>query len=183
MLLLLLVAAACRTGGLHRKGEKFWSVQGQYGHPIPGDSISGTVFGEAPTAGIGVFHHWYVHDRIGLGVGATPTLYFQDVGTALGAEFSGQLRWHFYEFERVGLFLDLQAGFLLATEDVPPTGTPANFTYGFGPGFEAPLHDRFRLLGGALFHHFSNGKGLGIDVDSNPSQNEIRFWIGVGSTW
>jgi hypothetical protein len=61
-------------------------VQAQYGNPVPGQSISGEVFGDAPTAGVGVFYHWYVEDRLALGIGLTPTLWFQDVGTAFGTE-------------------------------------------------------------------------------------------------
>lgn len=160
-----------------------WSVQAQYGEPIPGDSISGKVSGTAPTAGVGLYHHWYVADRLALGVGVTPTLYFEDDRTIFGGEFNGQVRWHFYEYRKLGFFLDLQGGFLVATDDVPTGGTPWNFAYGAGPGFEVALDDGWRVLGGALFHHFSNGKGLGIDTDANPSQNEIRFWLGFGSTW
>lgn len=182
LVLLLLLGLGCR-GGFHRKGEKLWSVQAQYGHPTPGDSLSGKVHGTAPTAGVGVFNHWYVADRIALGVGVTPMLYFQDAGTVFGTEFNGQIRWHFWEYKQLGFFLDLQGGLMLTTQDVPPTGTPLNISYGFGPGLEVPLDDRWRLLGGALFHHFSNGKGLGVNVPDNPSQNEVRFWLGFGSTW
>ena len=67
LLLLLPFVVGCHGGGFHRKGEKMWSVQAQYGHPIPGDSISGKVHGTAPTAGLGVFNHWFVTDRIALG--------------------------------------------------------------------------------------------------------------------
>jgi len=183
LLLPLLLVPGCRGGGLHRKGEKLWSVQAQYGTPIPGDSISGQVHGTAPTAGVGAFNHWYVTDRIALGAGLTPTLYFEDAGTAFGAEGNGQIRWHFWESESIGFFLDLQGGFLLATADVPTGGTRYNLSYGMGAGFEVPLDERRRLLGGVLLHHFSNGKGLGIDVPDNPSQNEVRFWLGFGSTW
>jgi hypothetical protein len=183
LLLLLLLGVACRGSGMHRKGEKMWSVQAQYGHSIPGDSLSGEVFGTAPTVGLGVFNHWYVTDRIALGVGATPTLYFEDVGTVFGAEFNGQIRWHFWEYAKLGFFLDLQGGLQVATADVPTGGTQYNFSYGIGPGLEVLLDDKWRMLGGVLLHHFSNGKGLGIDVQNNPSQNEARFWLGFGSTW
>jgi hypothetical protein len=160
-----------------------WSVQAQYGHPNPGDSIFGKVYGTAPTAGLGVFNHWYVTDRIALGVGLTPTLYFEDAGTVFGGEFNGQMRWHFWESEKLGFFLDLQGGLLFTAEDLPTGGTQFNGSYGFGPGLEVPLDDKWRLLGGVLIHHISNGKGIGVDVPDNPSQNEVRFWLGFGSTW
>ena len=49
------------------------------------------------------------------------------------------------------------------------------------PGFEIPLGNEFTFLGGIGLHHISNGRGL--NVPSNPAQNEIRVWLGFGRTW
>lgn len=180
LLLCLLLAAACH-GGPHKRGEKMWSVQAQYGEPIRGKTFVGNGIGEAPTVGVGFFNHWFVQDRIALGLGLTPTAYRQDGDTIWGGELNGQVRWYFAGSAGLGFFLDVQGGLLLMTEDVPPDGTPYNLSYGIGPGMEVPVGERWRMLGGVLFHHLSNGNG--ISSPDNPSQNEVRFWIGFGSTW
>jgi len=180
LLLFFLLLVACE-GGLHRRGDKMWSVRAHYGEPIEGRTFVGNGLGKSPSAGVGVYNHWFVRDRLALGLGLTPTVFQQQGDTVWGAELNGQVRWYFADVSEVGFFLDVQGGLLLLSEDLPPRGTPYNLSYVIGPGVEWAIGERWRMLGGVLFHHISNGKG--IESPDNPTLNETRVWIGFGSTW
>ncbi|MEM8885447.1 MAG: hypothetical protein AAGD14_15385, partial [Planctomycetota bacterium] len=131
---LLACLCACH-GGMHKQGDKQWSVQGHYSTPIVGDLLWWDAKGEAENAGIGVWNRWYLEDRWAIGIGLTPT-WFREFGKNFGgAEFEVGMRWHFWEWEKLGIFLDLNGGFLYTSEDVPRAGTDWNFTFALGPGF------------------------------------------------
>ncbi len=79
------------------------------------------------------------------------------------------------------VFIDGNAGYQLANDQIPPGGTVWNFTFGFGGGFELPVDRDTALLAAIDYHHISNA--LGRNNDRNPSQNEARLWLGVEWTF
>ena len=178
--LLLLVTAAC-NGGIHKKGDKMWSVHAHYSRPIVGNVLWWDGKGDVENAGIGAANRWFFKDRWAFSVGLTPTYFEENGNNTWGAEFEAGFRWYFAELKRVGFFFDFNGGFIYAADNIPERATDWNFSFALGPGLEVPLGNDFALLGGVQLHHFSNGRGL--NVPDNPAQNEARFWIGFGRTW
>jgi hypothetical protein len=177
---LLFFLGACH-GGLHKKGERMWTVQGHYSKPILGNLLWWDGKGDAENVGVGVANRWFVQDRWAYGVGLIPTYFEENGASNWGLEFETGFRWYFWEIDRVGFFWDFNGGFSYATGKIPENGTEWNLTFGLGPGLEVQLPDRWALLGGVQLHHFSNGRGL--NVADNPAQNEFRFWLGFGREW
>jgi hypothetical protein len=184
VLLLAALAAllsGCHSGGLHRKGERMWSVHAQASDPIVGNFLWWDGKSDAPNAGIGVAHRWFLADRWAYSVGLTPTWFDDDGNEVWGMEFETGFRWYFAETGKFALFWDFNGGFLLTEDPVPARATDWNFTFALGPGAEWKLGEKWSLLGGVQLHHFSNGKGL--NVAANPAQNETRVWLGMGWLW
>ena len=179
-LLFLFLFAACH-GGIHKKGDRMWSVRGQYSHPTPGEAIVFKSHGHVQSVGVGAYNRWFVSDRIALGGGVSAMRFSEEGNTSWGGEFEAGLRWYFAEIGKTGFFFDANGGFLVADGDVPEFGSKANLLFDLGPGIEVPLGGNSKLLAGVQFQHFSNGKGL--NSPENPSQNSIRFWIGYGHDW
>jgi hypothetical protein len=175
-----LLLIACK-GGIHEKGDRMWSVRGQYSHASPGNAGLITTHGHVDSVGVGAYNHWFVADRLALGLGASALRLEEEGRTIWGAEFEAGLRWYFVEIGKTGFFFDLNGGFMLTDKDVPKFGTQGNLLYDFGLGIEVPLGGKSKLLGGVQALHFSNGKGL--DSPDNPSQNQIRIWIAYGHDW
>ena len=123
---------------------------------------------------------WFVSNRLALGIGLTGTRFDQMGDYVYGGDLQGLMRWHFTEWKKTSFFWDLDAGYLRTTDKVPPNSTVWNYTFDFGPGFEVPLGGAFRLQAGVQYHHLSNAKGP--ESPENESQNEARFWLGIGWT-
>jgi len=179
--LLLVLLGACRGGGLHRKGERMWTVRGFYSDPIVGHFLWWDGKGDVPNAGVGVAHRWFYKDRWAFSVGLAPTRFKDGSDDFWGLEFESGFRWYFAESKNVGFFWDFNGGFVYAEQKVPSRGTDWNLTFALGPGAEWQLGGGWSLLGGVQLHHFSNGRGL--NVSDNPAQNETRGWLGFGRTW
>ena len=73
-------------------------------------------------------------------------------------------------------FWDLGGGYQQSTDPTPTGGTEWNFTFGFGPGVDIPIASQRSILIGSTYHHTSNA--LGHANLRNPSQNEMRLWVG-----
>ena len=90
-----------------------------------------------------------------------------------------------YEGKSVGFarcsLVDGTVGYLRTTRDVPPRGTQWNYTFSFGPGIDVPICHNTHMLIGSSYHHISNA--LGRQSQRNPSQNEVRLWLGFEWTW
>ena len=175
-----LLIASCH-GGMHKAGERMWSVEGFASNPVVGNVLWWDGKGDVENGGVGIANRWFVQDRWALGTAVRPTLFREDGAKTWGVEVDFNLRWYLWETERIALFLDGSGGFLWTENPVPATATDYNFTFGVGPGFEIPLGESFSFLGGVELHHISNGRGL--NVPSNPAQNEVRVWLGFGRTW
>jgi hypothetical protein len=180
-LALVSLSPACRTTPIHKKGDRMVSARVLYGTPIVGHAIAWDGGGDADTVSGGLYNHWFVTDRLSIGTGATATYFFQEGGGVWGGEIQGASRWHFTEWGKRSIFWDLNGGFLQTEGRVPPNSTEWNFTFAFGPGIEWPLNEKCTLLTGVEFHHLSNAYGR--RSPRNQSQNELRFWIGLGWMW
>jgi len=176
----LALLGACH-GGIHRKGERMWTVHGEYSDPIVGNFLWWDGKSDAPNVGVGVAHRWFLQDRWAYSVGLTPTHFWDDANKVWGLEFETGFRWYLWEAGDLALFWDFNGGFLLSEDPVPARATAWNFTFALGPGAEWKLGDHWSALGGVQLHHFSNAKGL--NVADNPAQNEARFWFGFGRLW
>lgn len=171
---------SCSSTPLHSKGETVRSLRALYGNPLVGKSLAWDSSGNEETASVSAAQRWFVSNRLALGIGLTGTRFDQTEKNVYGAEVQGLMRWHFTEWKATGFFWDLDGGYLRTTDKVPSMSTPWNYTFDFGPGFEVPLSGTLRLQTGIQYHHLSNA--LGPDNSKNESQNEARFWVGIGWT-
>jgi hypothetical protein len=156
-------------------------VQEHYGVPVYGPALAWDGRGQANVYGATVGNLWFLSNSFAIGPQLSFDLY------KVGAEdiFAGQtdvlLRWYLINSSDIGIFWDGTAGFVFADKPVPPHGTRANESFSFGPGADIPLGDDVDLLFGFDYHHVSNARGRHTDL--NPSQDDVRFWIGVGFRW
>lgn len=169
---------SCRSTPLHRKGETDRGLRMLYGDPQVGKRLAWNAAGNAETVSVSAAQRWFVSDRHALGAGLTATHFDQEGESVWGGEIQGLMRWHFTEWESTSFFWDLDGGMLLTTEKVPPMSTDFNYTFDFGPGLEAPLGGALSFQAGVQFHHLSNARGR--ESPENESQNELRYWIGIG---
>lgn len=182
----LVLLASCQSVGpngetLHQHGERMITVRGIYGQPIRGKAILWYGKGDAPEAGLGLAHHWFVDDRFAFGAGLNVTRFAPIGDPAWGFEVEAGGRGYMLASPAAGLFVEAKGGYVRTGSPIPLGGTRDNYTFAFGPGAEVPLTGKLSLLGGVEFHHMSNAKGR--DSPRNPSQNETRGWIGFGIHW
>ena len=184
VLVLFLSLAACRVAPLHRKGDKVWTIRAEHGVPLLGKSFAWDGEFDAENYTLSASHYWFVSDRIALGAQLSASRWQLEGRHRWGGEMMGSCRWFFAELnelEELGFFFDINGGAVITNGPFPPEGTPWNFSFEFGPGMEYPINDKVSVLGAIQFHHVSNALGSGNPM--NPSQNEARFWIGVGLLW
>ncbi len=136
------------------------------------------------TYGGGVGLSYYFRDHLALrgefiGLGLD-----QEGDDAAGGGFTLLGRWHFYEHDRLTLYVEGGAGFLQSDVSVPDgpaqsgnDGTHFNFTPQAGLGATYRLRDRLYLTGGARFMHISNADISGDD--ENPGTNTIGGYVGL----
>lgn len=97
---------------------------------------------------------------------------------AFGANFALLFRWHIISRENWSFYTDGGGGFLIATEEVPDTGTIFNFTPQAGFGFSFDVGDEgARLMTGVRWHHISNARMWG--EDENPGRDAIMGYVGL----
>jgi len=184
VLLLPLAFAACRVAPLHRRGDAMVTIRAEHGKPLQGKSLAWDGGFDAENYTLTVQNHYFVTDRIALGAGLSASRWQLRGRHRWGGEVSLAGRWFFAELnelEEMGFFFDFTGGVLITDGNFPPNGTPKNFAFTFGPGLEFPITDTYSVLAAIQYHHISNA--LGRFSPRNPSQNELRFWIGVGILW
>ena len=183
ILLLGLFVCGCRGGGLHRKGERMASVQMQgTAWPFKGHALAWLGEESHSYLGGGFFNHWFVSDRTALGAGLMYNNYQFDGRNVASGEIQGNYRHFFFEHEdKYSYFLELFGGAQWGETEIPRGATRHEYTFGFGPGMEVKISDKYRLLAGAQFHHQSNA--LGRTAENNPSQNDLRLWVAFGWMW
>jgi hypothetical protein len=165
----------------HHSGERMVYVQEHVGIPILGKSLAWDGQGEMNVFGATVGNLWFLSNSFALG----PQLSFDMYKTGSEDIFAGQvdamMRWYWINSSDIGIFLEGSMGFLFADKPVPPPGTRANESFAFGPGADIPLSSDVDLLFGFDYHHISNARGRHTPV--NPSQDDLRIWIGMGFRW
>jgi len=184
VLVLFLALGACRVAPLHRKGDTMWEIRGGTGIPLFGKSLAWDGEYDAESYTLTAGHKWLVSDRIALGAQASGTRWQLPGRHRYGVELLGTCRWFFAELnelEKMGFFFDINGGAVVTNGPFPPLGTPFNFTFEFGPGVEIPINNSTSCIFGIQYHHVSNALGSGND--RNPSQNEVRVWVGVDLLW
>jgi hypothetical protein len=122
---------------------------------------------------------YYFRDRLSLQADV-PVYWVNQHQPGVAAGFDLLARWHFYERDRLSLYLDGGAGLLASQRDVPRTGTRFNFTPQFGIGATWLLDEHTYLFGGARLWHLSNAGFFGHD--RNPSI-DLAVMGYVGMAW
>jgi len=182
-LLLGLSVFGCRTGGMHRKGERMASVRVQgtpwpiLGHAIAWEGERGHEY-----VGGALWNHWFTSDRIAIGGGVSVHNYQFDARNVAAVELEANYRHYLFEHDEIyAYFWEFYGGAQYAGSPVPRDATDYEFTFAFGPGMEIKLGEKPRLLAGLQFHHQSNA--LGREAMNNPSQNDLRLWVAFGWMW
>jgi hypothetical protein len=155
-------------------GSDFVLARVHQGIPIHGDSMFWHGEGDIAESGLGVQFGRQLTERVAVGAGTNLSGWWTSGSDIYSAEIEalGRVR----PVADWPVFVDGTLGYLYATDRIPEGGTAWNLSFGFGGGIELPLDDCTSLMLGGQYHHISNGKGSG---DSNPTENEGRFWIGV----
>lgn len=162
---------------LPQAGDRVAVVGAYAGIPVLQKSLLWDGNGETDHAGVKARALWFASDRIALGAGSTVAGWFPSGHDVLAGEAEALLRWYFRRDPGVGWFADLAGGYVHSTDPIPPGGTEWNFTFSFGPGFDAPVARNLDLVGTASCHHISNA--LGRQNERNPSQNDVQLLLGI----
>lgn len=173
------------TGGLHRAGERQFTLLGSYGYPVKGEAIWPDGDGRAENAGLSLGYNYFPADRLALGASITPyRLYNQSDGDAYAGELQLAVRYYFAEFELgstpASLFAEALGGMMHSARSVPEAGSHTNFTQDTGVGVELQLIEGVSWITGYRFRHLSNGYVFGHD---NPSQNDHQVYTAIGFSW
>jgi hypothetical protein len=152
-------------------------ARGHYGVPILGKSLFWDGNGSDHDFGFGGYGYYYVADGIALGAGLNATAFKVPGADTYGMEFEAISRFDIAQYGTTRVFWDLTGGWLQSTDGIPPGGTEWNMTFSFGPGIDIPLDKGQSVQISTVYHHKSNA--LGSQHDRNPSQNEVRTWIGL----
>jgi hypothetical protein len=159
------------------EGSTQFLVRGHYGIPILGKSLFWDGNGSDDDFGVGGYAYHYLVDGIALGAGLTATAFKTPGADVYGIEFEAVSRFDIAQLGTSRVFWDWTAGWLQSTDGIPPGGTEWNMTFSFGPGIDIPLDAGRSLQISTAYHHKSNA--LGSQHDRNPSQNEVRAWVGL----
>jgi hypothetical protein len=117
--------------------------------------------------------------RLEYAVDAVPIFwFFQPGGTAFGAGLSPlALKWNFDAGSRVVPYVELGAGMVFTSRDVPPGAYRINFTSGAALGAHFLRQTQGHFSAEIRFMHISNA-GL---ASYNPGINTIQVRIGIGA--
>lgn len=126
-------------------------------------------------AGVGL--SYFIAKRLSLEFELNGWYFNVEDGGAGGISTAMLLRWHFWASNdnRWTLFGEAGAGLLLASDDVPSTGSEFNFTPMAGGGVSIDLGKENRLLAGLRWHHISNANTR----DDNPGQDSVLLFAGL----
>jgi len=168
-------------GGLHKSDERTACVRAFYSEPITGHALVWHGVGDCPNEGFSLQNYWFLKDRVALGLGLTGVQFHIPGDRILGSEIEARLRYYFAETGKLGFFGDFTGGYLRTQSEIPPNGKDNNGTFAFGPGLEYGVGENKAVQLGFEFHHLSDLHGR--DKDRNPSQNELKMWLGFALTW
>jgi hypothetical protein len=160
------------NGLQHRAGDNAAVARAFYGVPILQKSLLWDGNGQDDNYGLGLHLFRFVNDGLALGMGLNGAVWMQTHDVYSG-EWEALMRWY---PGNGAFFWDFGGGYLHGTAPVPTGGTDWNFTFHFGPGVDIPVGRESSVLIGATYHHTSNA--LGRMNERNPSQNDMRLWVG-----
>ena len=181
LLCALVLLAGCRTGGIHRKGDRQIAIDASYGDPISGSSLGFDGKGSAPNAGVGVSYQHFVSDRFAVWGRVGYRWFDQSDGSVHAGEFEAGTRWLLFEIGRAAFSIDGGGGGMVGDVSVPEAGTHLNWVFGFGPTVEIRMDENTTIFFGYQWRHLSNGRGG--NAPGNPTQNDHRFSAGIAFGW
>ncbi len=155
------------------EGSRWWSLTGGWGHGLSDDELNkGDDFNLAGAVS------WFIVKDVSVDAELGAWYHSQPGHDALSVNPSMVFRWHFVNTGRWTVYADLGIGFLIATDEVPATGTAFDFTPRAGVGFTRRLGDSdTRLVVGLRWAHFSNARIHGDD--DNPSRDDLMAYGGL----
>lgn len=164
---------------LPKEGDDSIDTRVFYGVPLLQKSLFWDGNGEIDVAGLQVRRMWQLDDDWALGAGLTGANWFFGGADVQSLEAEGVARRMLYrsDGDACGVFVEGGGGFQQARSAIPPDGTEWNYTFHFGTGVQVPVGDSVDLMTGFTYHHVSNA--LGRDNPRNPSQNDVRLWLGL----
>lgn len=161
------------------EGSRWIMITGGWGHAFANDDdIDGNDYNIAGALSYFVVDNVEVSGEVGF--------WYHDIegedGTDFDDEQSGNLsiifRWHFLNRNTWSLFADAGVGVMIATGEVPPSGTDVNFTPRIGAGFTHQIGDsQSRFVLGVRWQHFSNARITGDD--DNPGRDDVMVYGGI----
>jgi hypothetical protein len=154
-------------------------VRAHYGVPILQRSLLWDGNGEDDNYGVGFTGFRFVNDGVMIGMGLNAGVWMERNHDVYAGEFETLLR--YYPGIDSHVFFDFGGGWVQGTDPVPSGGTDWNMSFQFGTGLEIPVTEGGSVLLGATYHHISNA--LGHENGRNPSQNDMRLWVGYAFTF
>ena len=148
-------------------------ITGGWGHSLSKEDVS-----EGEDFNLAAAYSYFIVKDVEIDAELGTWYHNQPGDDAASVNLSMVFRWHFVNTGRWTVFADAGIGFLVATEEVPQTGTNFDFTPRVGVGFTHQLGDsNSRLIVGVRWAHFSNARIAGDD--DNPSRDDAMVYGGV----
>ena len=163
--------AAYPVSGPFSKGAAFLSLTGSYLSDVQSHTRENIY---SNSVGIG----WYPVTNLGPVAEIPVSVIHQDGPDTVGSGLDLLARYHFFSYEKLTLYADGGAGFLLSGESVPTGGTSFNFVERAGIGFTYQISPHWFLDAGSRVEHLSNAGFRGSE--HNPSMNlGVQGYIGI----
>lgn len=155
------------------QGSRRWTILGGWGHGLSDEERSkGDDFNLAGAVS------WFIVKDVSIDAELGAWYHNQPGDDAASLNPSMVFRWHFVNTGDWTVYADIGIGFLVATDDVPSTGTSFDFTPRAGVGVTRRLDESdTRLVVGLRLAHFSNARILGDD--DNPSRDDLMAYAGL----
>lgn len=155
------------------EGSRWWTILGGWGHSLSDDEVNkGDDFNLAGAMS------WFIVKDVSVDAELGAWYHSQPGNDAASLNPSMVFRWHFVNTGDWTVYADIGIGFLVASDEVPSTGTAFDFTPRAGVGFTRRVGESdARLVVGLRWAHFSNARVLGDD--DNPSRDDIMAYGGL----
>lgn len=125
------------------------------------------------SAGAGV--HWFVEERVSVGLFAEAIHVNQDGDNAVGGGGGVLVRWYFARLESAAIFGEIGVGLAGFDAPVPQEGTSVDFTPRAAVGIAWPIADRTTLDARVGWLHFSNAQ----TGEENPGVDALAASVGL----
>ena len=125
------------------------------------------------TAGAGI--HWFVEERVSVGIFAEAIHVNQDGENAVGGGGGVLVRWYFARTETAAFFGEIGVGLAGFDTPVPQEGTTVDFSPRAALGIALPVAERTTLDARIGWLHFSNAQ----TGEENPGIDALSASIGL----